>query len=141
MSIFICTVLSEIFEKSRGNFLYFGTEHRCTKFHYVCMHGDIAVFMEFNILVDCHDWLNRKQFSNTAVSKFFRQLLRSGGQNMRRHEKLRQNQSNGCGNIANFWFSRWWPSAILDSQNFKFVVARWVVCANTHQRTKFHQNW
>jgi len=47
---------------------------------------------------------------------------------VRHLKKLRQNRPNGFGDIVLFRFSRWRLSAILDFQNFTFIVglADWV---------------
>jgi len=59
-------------------------------------------------------------------------------------EKLPQNWPNGNGDIAVFFlFSRWQISAILHFQTFKCLVPGSQLAsthANTHYRSKFHQN-
>jgi len=40
-----------------------------------------------------------------------------------------------------FEFSRWRPSAILDFENVKILLANGVKKKEIHQHAKFHENW
>jgi len=54
--------------------------------------------------------------------------------------KFRQNRPNSFGDTAIFRFSRWPPSAILDFEIIKHLVAHQLARVNMHTRAKFHQN-
>ena len=60
--------------------------------------------------------------------------------NARHHVKLRQNQSNGCGDIAILQFFKIAAAAILNFQKFKFLMAGTFLRANLRYCDKFHQD-
>ena len=59
--------------------------------------------------------------------------------NARHYVKFCQNQSNGCGYIAIFRFSKIAAAAILDFQKFKLLTASTFVIPNLRHCAKFHQ--
>ena len=60
---------------------------------------------------------------------------------MRHHAKFREVRSNRFGDMADFRFSRWRPSAILDFQKLKILTSGPVRRANLRHRSKFYEDW
>jgi len=54
--------------------------------------------------------------------------------------KFQQNRPSSFGDIAVFKFSRWQPSAIVNFEILKLLVAYQNGRANMHRYAKFHQN-
>jgi len=59
---------------------------------------------------------------------------------MRHCAEFREDRSNRSGNMADFGFSRWRPSAILDFQKLKILTSGPVRKPNMRYHTKFRKN-
>ena len=53
--------------------------------------------------------------------------------------KVSKDRSNRSGDIADFRFSRWWPSAVLDFQKLKILTSGPVRKPNMRHHTKFRE--
>ena len=59
---------------------------------------------------------------------------------MRHPAKFREDQSNRSGDVADFRFSRWRPSAILDFEKLKILISGPVRRPNMRHRAKFRED-